>query len=141
MLDLALKLSKQITVKHHKEVYYLQEFQLKHKLRDLLNYHEGEGLPLAFFAGLQNWKEATESEAFTEINSITIQDQLASQSIICIYTFLEFEEFEDPLDNYKIPQTQYELNEWRQKGNISDLKWPAMLYIKNKEKIKRSIET
>ncbi|MGM0518369.1 MAG: hypothetical protein ACQERD_01855 [Campylobacterota bacterium] len=106
VLDKTLELSNFITEENHKKVFELQRFMIKNNLSKLFNEVDGQsyGLPLSFFAGLENWKNEKDSEAINELKRITIQNQLNPESVIAIFKFLKFEDdYVDPLDDNSVP--------------------------------------
>lgn len=114
ILDKTLELSSFITEENHKKVYELQKFIIRNNLYRIFNTTSDDfGLPLEFFAGLDNWKNKKSSEAIEEIDSITVQNQLSPESVIAIFQFLKFpKDYVDPLrEKYKIPDNNKEIED------------------------------
>ena len=128
-------LSKKITEDSHKEVYKLQEFQIKHNLRRVFEYKpntdaEFERLPLGFFAGLKNWETASMDEINQVINSHYTKNKLPEESIIAIFDFIKFPlNYNDPLDEYQIHDSIEEIHTWSVEGGLADLTSQAQVYL------------
>lgn len=132
ILTLVIDLSKKITEENHKMIYSLQSFQLKHKLREVFEYEEKKSLPLAFYAGLENWQKESIEAARKEIQSPIIKNELDLESIIVIFDFISFPNpYTDPLTKIVVPEDK-DLEEWQNNGSTNFIKSGAVKYIKEK---------
>ncbi|WP_417327650.1 hypothetical protein [Halarcobacter sp.] len=132
VLNMSLELSKKIKKDSHKEYYHLQEFQLKNKLLDL--FKEEEYSKLEFYAGVDNPLNSNKALAIDYISDYLLDSRkikcLDEASLIAIFSFVEFsEDFNDPIDDNKVPNTLEEFNRWIKKGSIRTIKAPLKTYF------------
>ncbi len=99
-----------ITEDNHKEVFEIRKHTIRVELFKIFEYSI-DGLLLAFFAGLENWRDPSSSDAvLREFESVTIQSRLSTRSVIVIFNFVNSrDEFEDPLEKYSDELTNEEI--------------------------------
>ena len=125
MLIETLEISKGITEDNHKKVYHLKEYEIQYKLYDKFNFEEAQGMPIAFFSGMTDWKVFTPenySTALNIISSSSMKNKLDPTSIFIIFDFIKFRKTDDPYETMPIPKTQKELNVWLENSGIDIIK-------------------
>ncbi len=132
VLNMSLELSNKIKKDSHKEYYHLQEFQLKNKLLDL--FESEEYSKLEFYAGVDNPLNSNKALAIDYISDYLLDSRkikcLDEASLITIFSFVEFsEDFNDPIDDNKVPDTLEEFNRWIKKGSIRTIKSHLKTYF------------
>jgi hypothetical protein len=129
VLKMALELSENITQESHKKFYKLNELQLKHKLLDL--FSNAEYRNLSFYVGCQNPLEGDVNSAIIQFVRYKNQAKhLNEKSIYTIFSFIEYpDDFNDPLEDIKIPDNDEEMNKWKRRGGIPHYKKPIENYF------------
>ena len=116
------ELSNKITEKYHKKVFKLQKFQIQHKIINLLANDSDSGLPISFYAGLEEWKTTKNAEAINEISNSYISNELDPKSILVVYNFIEFpDNYKDPLLKIKLFENMDQLNKWKETSSNKNI--------------------